>query len=305
MGFLQPTRAEKEAIAAKANELERKKKEENKRKTAERKRERENAKARIAVIEEEIKRKRLNTVENSKLDERVTSKLIAYLDSPPYFGNSAFNDKDYVKELCGDGSRVWEKADKVWGTKKIANLVLLLKSQIWFPLGLHEDWLEDLLKLATARADDESASAEARSNVKWENDHSKIAAENEAKDSTAHLSIYKRAELRDEHERKKRLTLASSLDTTDERRACLDLGFTEEAIDASASWFDLGPFGPNAISVAARLLRHVSIEKKGVRYEYNLPREVYMDDDRYQPYIDKFVKELVARLNARATAGQS
>ena len=109
---MRPSKEEQAALKAKREEAVRVAKADAKVKAAERKREREKEKARVAVIEEQIKSERAARIacDHYCVDPTAEEKVRAYLDNPPFYGRSKFEDNERVRRLCGtDKERHWDK----------------------------------------------------------------------------------------------------------------------------------------------------------------------------------------------------
>jgi len=307
--FLKPNKVEQARIKAKQDDAERAKKAEAKVKAAERKRKRaEDAeKVSVSVITQHIVRTAHPETQRVPAREAVTdraaAKVKAYLESPPYFGRSELSDKDRVKELCGEGHRVWDKDRKMWGTRLAGYLENLINSRKWAPFGIEDEWLPQLVEAAKERVAFECAHAEAAANVKWDNSNEEIKAKNEAEGSTAHLNIEQRAAQSRDREADDMMLPA----TLDEVKRCAELGFVEKTIAQSRYFSELGPRA--GLSDEGRLLRWVDLAEVNVRYDFELQPDIYFDPIKLQPFATRAVAQLVQlvqqQLNERASLAAS
>jgi hypothetical protein len=201
-GFLRPNAHEQSKLRNKVEERHRAKKAKSKIEAADRKRLRDADKERIAAIEEAIvanKTKReaqtpfqkvaLAAHQLSAEDIQRDQVCNNYLNGDEMLGRSTFNDKDLIKGLCGDGTRVFNKDRKLWGTTSHEALGHLIRSHRWQPYGVPEEWHARLLVLAAERTEALHRKTEATNMVKREasmpqetvshEDAARIAAERE------------------------------------------------------------------------------------------------------------------------------
>ena len=105
----------------------------------ERKRKREAEKARIAQYEEAAAQEAASSAHESP-GARSRRVVKTYLDNPPYFGSSNFEDHKAVVELCkGTKNRLEvNKQTKPWqyGTNEMAAVPRLIGSGLWHPVGV-------------------------------------------------------------------------------------------------------------------------------------------------------------------------
>lgn len=265
--FLQPDAAEKSRLRGKVEKKERLKKSKDKVDAAERKRLRDIDKERIALIETglaEAKAKReANVVVQADVNaEPLSSEDIerdeicnSYLDRDVMLGTSAFQDREAVKQLCGDGTRVFDQSAKLWGTKDHQHLPKLVNSYLWAPYGVPEQWTDRLLELAAQRTDALHRKTEATNMVKREAttispaEAARVAAE------------------RDKGERAARIR-AWYLEPTEEERAKVkELGLDNNNwLYRTQSLNELGPI--SGISAEARVLRWLDAEAYGAQVAY-------------------------------------
>jgi hypothetical protein len=226
MPFLQPTAAEKAEIY-KRQEVQRIQKKHDATKKAEaRKKARDAEKARVAEIN--------GNLETSQPKRKLTveDQVEKYLNEPPYMGRSDKKDYKRVKELCGsgEGDSLFRYETKRWGTKSIARVAALVKSGLWFPIGLDDEWEPELLAAIDARTQKPKPVAQ----------------------TTATLQ---------EERRSRDLLLGVPASTVDELAKCDALGLSD-LVDTSSGWAELGPRA--GVSNAARLVRWVELNSHGL-----------------------------------------
>lgn len=297
--FLRPSAEEKLAIRAKSDEAERRKKADAKVKAAERKKKRAEDAERVQAIKTNIMRERPTPPPEERqfqVEDRIKQRVAAYLASPPYYGRSERSDKDRVKELCGEGHRLWDKERKLWGTRLAGNLEPLINSRKWMPFGIEDDWLPCFVTAVRERVAEESAHAEALANVKWDNSVQEIKEQQEAQGSTAHLNVEQRAAATKKREADDVMVDATAEDVG----KCARLGFSDLAIATSRRWTELGPRA--GMSDESRLLRWVDIVRSDRRCDFERVPEVLWNPARLEPELDRAVAQVVAQLNSRALA---
>ena len=226
MPFLQPT-AEEKAEIYKRQELQRIQKKHDATKKAEaRKKARDAEKARIAEINGNIE------ASQPKRKLTVEDQVEQYLNEPPYMGRSDKKDYKRVKELCGsgEGDSLFRYETKRWGTKSVTRVAALVKSGLWFPIGLDDEWEPELLAAIDARTQKPKPVAQ----------------------TTATL---------EEERRSRDLLLGVPPSTLDELAVCVALGI-RDLVDASATWAELGPRA--GVSNAARLVRWIELNTHGL-----------------------------------------
>lgn len=228
MPFLQPTAAEKAEIY-KRQEVQRiQKKHDATKKAEERKKARDAEKARAAEISGNLE------VSQPKKKLTVEDQVEKYLDEPPYMGRSDKKDYKRVKELCGsgEGDSLFRYETKRWGTKSVARVAALVKSGLWYPIGLDDEWEPELLAAIDARTQKPKPKTVVQ--------------------TTATLQ---------EERRSRDLLLGVPASTVDELVVCDALGI-RELVDTSSGWAELGPRA--GISNAARLVRWVELNTHGL-----------------------------------------
>lgn len=303
-GFLRPSKEEQQTLKAKREEVARVAKADAKVKAAKRKRERDEAKARVAVIEEEIKSGRAARIscEHCCIDAIAEDKVRTYLDNPPFYGRSKIEDKDRVKQLCGEAhERRWDKERKLWGTKVVGHVERLVNSGKWMPFGMNDEWIPYLLVKANQRTEDASAHAEAVANVKHETSAEAIAAASATNGETGHLNIEQRAAASQAASQQREVDEMMLAATEAEVAACARFGFAEATVYQSRFWPELGPRA--GLSDEGRLLRWMSIEESNVRCDYEQPpwvHEYYFDESKMRPIVDAKLVTVVAAMNVRA-----
>lgn len=158
-----------------------------------------------------------------------TEAVKSYLNKgPPYIGDCRFEDKDKCKEL---GAR-WHPDSKKWKATDDKTLMALCKSGKWSPLGFTSHMTNTIVQVILDR--DRESEKKAIEAIK-------------AKEA--------------EQEKKMKYSADKDLmvppDEADALEEVSALGVTQEMIDASGAWADLGP--RSGISNVARL-------KRGVRF---------------------------------------
>lgn len=303
--FLQPTAEQKAALKTKQDEAAKQKRAVAKVKAAERKRKREEDAERVKAIEQHIVRDRPPPPplpRQHAIEDRAVVKVKAYLASPPYYGRSDIEDKDRIKELCGERQRVWDKQRKMWGTRLAGNLENLVHCGKWQPFGIEEEWLPYFVVAARERAAEESAHAEAVVNVKWENANEEIKAKHAAEAAEggmAQPNVKERAAASRAREVDDLMVCATSKDV----EACARLGLAEDAIAASRYWPELGP--RSGTSDESRLLRWFDIARTNRSYDFEGVPEVFWNPAKLQPLLDETTAQLTAECNARARLASS
>jgi len=297
--FLQPTLEQQAALKAKDEEAKKQKKAKAKVEAAKRKRKRAEDAARVEAIALHIVRNRSLASPPPQpivAEDRSVAKVQAYLASPPYFGRSEIADKERIKELCGDGQRVWDKERKMWGTRLAGYLENLVNSGKWTPFGIEEEWLPRFVAAARERTAQELAHAEAVVNVKWENSNAEIREAQAAAEEggTAHLNVEQRAAASKAREADELMIDA----TAEEVNACAQLGFGETAVVASRYWPELGP--RSGMSDEGRLLRWVELARSDRRCDFERVPAVLWNPVELQRHLAAVVAQLVAECNARA-----
>jgi hypothetical protein len=282
--FLRPDATKQAELRKKADEKLRAKKAKDKVDAAERKRKREKDKERIAAIEEEIvankaKREASATTpsespfkaavvaarqspEDAERDERCN----AYLDEREMLGHSSFDAKDLIKDLCGDGTRVFNMQRKLWGTTSHERLEALIRTCLWQPFAMEPEWNERLIELAKQRTEALHRKTEATLMVKRE-------------DSMA-VSPEETKRIADERERGKRAALMREWYTppTEQDQARVKaLGLDDSKfLDKTQGLIELGPIV--GLSAEARVMRWVDFQVGDARFVYERdPR--YWDDE--------------------------
>ena len=207
-----------------------------------------------------------------------------FLAQPIFFGQSGFDSKERVKLLCGAGTKRWCGETKLWGTTAPSQLVPLLSSGLWTPVGLEKRFFRGVLDEIGARAAHAVATQQAKARavtVEREKQREKLleadkadqrkrlaAEEAEAKREAAAAAAAAALKLREQNEAdaNERALAATGvpltravgvLPTAEEVVACTALGFSSEAIERTArlTWLGLC----SGLSLEARLLRMAAI----------------------------------------------
>lgn len=275
--FLRPDAAKQAELRQKAEQKLRDKKAKDKVTAAERKRKRDKEKERIAAIEEELaanKAKREGSAtstttqsqspfkaavvaarqspEDAERDERIN----AYLDEREMLGHSSYEDKDLIKDLCGEGTRVFNMQRRMWGTTSHERLEALIRSHRWQPFAIEPEWNERLVELAKQRTEALHLRTEAT-----------LMAKREA---SMEVSPEEAARIAEERERGKRAAMMREWYTppTEQDKARVKaLGLGDSAfLDETQRLVELGPIV--GVSAAARVLRWIDIEAEGARCKF-------------------------------------
>lgn len=285
MAFLAPTTHEKQQLAA-AAELRKLAQDKSKKlAAAERKRKREEDAARVASITDALRETRdRRVVASERKENKVRDDAISeWLDKGRFFGTSRFSSKDLVKALCGEaGDRIYDPEKKCFGTKVMEFLPRLVKSFVWVPVGLPEQWIEPMLVEAAKRVDNKLLKTEAVSMVKREN---------------AEQAVHANVMTFDDREDKIRRRGMVQKATAEELEQVTQLGFCSAAIDESPSFPDLGP--TSGLSTEARLVRFVEAAVYAVTCSFEFTRT---DACVVREAEAQARNEIVCSLNRRAAA---
>lgn len=183
--------------------------------------------------------------------------IAKWLDADVLWGDSEFADKEEVKKLIFQPrNRRWDPDRRVWGSKSMWDARRLIQSNVWWPCGVDRSW---------------------RTNLLLELENRIAAAENEMQTSAAAASEKKRAASMPTTEGpswEEREGLIKDRErgirecTDDEKRACAELGLSENVVAESLKRETVGAYhlGPRAgLSASERVLRLVRIEKNAAR----------------------------------------
>lgn len=273
--FLRPDAAKQAELRQKAEQKLRDKKAKDKVTAAERKRIRDKEKERIAAIEEELAAKKAKreasatttqsqspfkaaviaarqSPEDAERDERCN----AYLDEREMLGHSSYEDKDLIKDLCGEGTRVFNMQRKLWGTTSHERLEALIQSHRWQPFAIESEWNKRLLELAKQRTEALHLRTEAT-----------LMAKREA---SMTVSPEEAARIAEERERGKRAAALKGwfvAPTAKDQSRVKALGLGDSAfLDETQRLIELGPIV--GLSAEARVLRWIDIEAEGARCKF-------------------------------------
>ena len=266
--FLRPDATEQSELRKKAEEKLRAKKAKDKVDAADRKRKRDKEKERVAAIEEELAARRAKREESpfkkAVEDARQSPEDIErdqvcneFLDREAMLGRSAYDDREIVKQLCGDkGVRVFDGDLRMWGTKSHEHLIKLMQSYLWTPFGVPEQWHDRLIELAGERAAALHLATEAANMVKREaattvspEEAARLAAERERAQRAAQLREWYTAPTEKELSEIKNLKLDDA-----------------DFLNKTQSLTELGPIV--GLSPEGRVLRWLDIEVYGARCKY-------------------------------------
>jgi len=266
--FLRPDANEQSQLRRKVEEKLRTKKAKDKVDAAERKRKRDAEKERIAAIEEELAAKRAKREESpfkkAVEDARRSPEDIerdqvcnAYLDREAMVGRSGYDDREIVKQLCGDkGVRVFDGELRMWGTKSHEHLTKLMQSYLWAPFGVPDHWHDRLLELAAERTAALHLATEAANMAKRESSMT-VSPEEAARLSAERERAQRAAQLREWYTAptEKELGALKALKLDDAR-----------FLDKTQGLIELGPIV--GLSPEGRVLRWLGIEVHGARCKY-------------------------------------
>ena len=182
--------------------------------------------------------------------------VIQYLDKKPYFGESSYKDKDEIKRLMGVNTCRFNKDLKCWGTVSLWDVLVLIKSGIWWPRGIDRSWGPILCCQLRKKLDAESKEHETR-------------AENKSKKARS-LVAYDGPSREEREKTEKERSLGFVENTHEELILLKNAGVKRTTIDASIEWEELpgrlGSLGPRCgISSAGRILRLFAFEHTRIR----------------------------------------
>lgn len=266
--FLRPGAAEQSELRKKAEDKLRAKKAKDKVDAAERKRLRDKEKERIAAIEEELVarkakreespfKKAVEDARQSPEDMERDQVCNEYLDREAMLGRSGYDDREIVKQLCGDkGVRVFDGDLRMWGTKSHECLIKLIGSYLWSPFGVPEQWHDRLRALAVERAAALHLATEAANMAKRESsmtvspeEAARLAAERERAQRAAQLREWYTAPTEKELSEVKALKMDNA-----------------DFLNKTQGLTELGPIV--GLSPEGRVLRWLDIEVYGARCKY-------------------------------------
>ena len=329
--FLRPNACAQAKLRGKVEERQRAKKAKSKVEAADRKHKRDADKERIAAIEEELaanKAKREAKVEKTETTKTTesqnpqtpfqTAALAAqlktvsaediqrdqvcndYLDGSEMLGRSAFNDKEFVKTLCGEGTRVFNKDRKLWGTTNHEALEKLMNSHRWSPFGVTDEWHLRLLSLAAERVQALHRKNEATNFSKVKREATILRELSSTQETVSHEDAAIIAAARARGQREALLREWFTTSTPEERAEIEALALNNgEFLDKTQGLVELGPVVGS--STEGRVLRWLSIEIYGARCKYERdPR--YWDAEFMATVEAKGRAKAVARLKSLVNA---
>ena len=312
--FLRPNACAQAKLRGKVEERQRAKKAKSKVEAADRKRQRDADKERISAIEEELAANKANREAKVEKTEKTQTpfqtaalasqlgKLSAeeiqrdqvcndYLDGSEMLGRSTFNDKEFVKTLCGEGTRVFNKDRKLWGTTNHEALEKLMNSHRWSPFGVPDEWHLRLLSLAAERVQALHRKNEA-TNFKVKREAAILRESSSTQETVSHEDAAIIAAARARGQREALLREWFTASTPKERDEIEALALNNgEFLDKTQGLAELGPVVGS--STEGRVLRWIGIEIYGARCEY----------ERDPRYWDKaFMATVEAKGRAKAVA---
>lgn len=261
----------------------------------ERKRKREVEKARIAQYEEAVAQDAASSPQESPA-ARSRRGVKNYLDNPPYFGSSNFEDHKAVVELCkGTKNRLEvNKQTKPWqyGTSEAAAVPRLIGSGLWHPVGVMPKDHALLVKTIGELELQEAIAAEKLIAEKTNASalHADAAEERERREK-ARLEASERSGRDPDHAEHvaylEQIGFGADLDDPDD---------PDGLLAQSARWADLGL--TCGLSLSERLLRWIHI-RAGWEWEKGTDVHVPRPADESQ---ERAGRAVVAELLARASA---
>ena len=233
-----------------------------------------------------------------------------FLARPPYYGKSAFADKEAVKQLCGS-TCCYDQVRKLWGTKCDEALRNLISSRKWQPYGIEYEWNARLARAAQEHREQAEAG--------WIAQQAAAAAARETATATLSDGVAGKSPATWLTAKSAPTSTLRAKATTgrvgagvppslQEVRECARLGFGADAIALADSLNELGPRG--TLSNEGRILRWCIALTSGAReYLYSGTDDPYdfyhglEDDDRGPRGTDAFFDtERLASLSRRAHA---
>lgn len=218
-----------------------------------------------------------------------------YLRSPPFFGKSDFDDRNLVKQLCGPTCS-FDSARKLWGTKSIHDLLLLVASRRWRPFGIEVPWYSRLC--------DDAREYQTSREQEWINAHKKPAPVS----CFSTKAIAKRkAVVRGTKVpvpvpvlvQRAKPTRGGLAPTPSETSECDMLGFTQDAISYAILCDQFGP--RSSLSPEGRLLRWCLLISDSPRY--HAPASFVFDESK--PLAHQIRSAFAQELNDRARASSA
>ena len=264
-------------------------------KAKERKRVRDAEKERIETTNAELAKLR----DEKKARERAMAPMSdqqrmieAYLDTPPYYGESDFQDKDEVRRLCGGPEdlareRHFHWDTKRWGTRKLRNLPLLIESDgygghLWWPSDIDESWEAEFRRMLIERLAEESADAAVKSEERRE---ASMAGREPVLNETQRRAA--------EQERDQE---SGILPPTPEERALMARhGVSDAVVRRSKGWASLGPLV--GLSLEGRIERFLMIFLDDVRHRL-VHTDAFFDRKRYEPLQERALRDLLREWDA-------
>ena len=208
--------------------------------------------------------------------------VVQYLGKKPYYGDSAFENKEQVKACMSARTFRFDKRLKLWGTVSLWEVSQLIKSGLWWPRGIDRGWggvFKRQLHLAL-----ESESRE------WS-----AKAEEESSRAREKSVLPQTGPSKEEREQAEKERSREVLENTQEEVSFLkEVGLHTETIVASEAWEDTpcGHLGPRAgISSAGRIIRFVKFGHTRIRITHPLDADLtdlYTESD----------KEIAKKLNS-------
>lgn len=210
-------------------------------------------------------------------------------------------DRELIRRLCK--APVYDGTRKLWGTKSVSQLEPLMNSRKWWPTGIREEWADAFEDAVRERCRAASAHAEAVSAVKHEVSIKAIEkAAAEANGGGGGGGVILNARQREERIRERERDALSIPPTPEEMARCAEMGITHAIVDASPIFGELGP--RTGLSREGRLLRWYDVAIYHTRCDFEDLPNVYFDEQKMKPHIDRCVADLNANFAARAADAQ-
>ena len=174
-----------------------------------------------------------------------------------WYGTCERNDSAVVKELCSASDdefrkTMWDPVRKLWGTTRLENVVSLIASGLWSPLGLPPSKKEAVAVGAKRIID--CKLAKERERIEEEE-----RKEEEAREKRAQEAMQK------ERERQAKEDAASVFSDADAQEAWEKYGLSREILDVSRSFAWLGPLGSSPMVRIHRWFRFTHNREAGPR----------------------------------------
>lgn len=205
-----------------------------------------------------------------------------------WYGTCERSSSGVVKALCAESDdefkkTMWDQERKLWGTTRLQNVISLVASGLWCPMGLPESKKEAVAVGAKRIVD--AKIAKERERVEREE-----RKEQEEREKRAAEAMEKERQRREKED-------ASSLFTDrDAQEAWEKYGLKREILDASRTFAWLGPSASSPMIRIHRWFRFTHNREAG-------PEAVIKKD--FEPAYQLYVESLKERYNTTATTAAS